>query len=195
MTCLYELTGLTRPTHERLCDFTKDGSRSPTCPHESMGLTCPTRDPLTSLLGSLGVVKGLAHVTFTNVLESVVENFCRSIRRLSANVCCVLMTPLPLLRRRYLWKPPEGALIKKDLRCVAHVLLPSCLCVQLAFPGCRIKVQHATTTLTVLFAKAGTHSLRSAPPPPPRRFDCRRHPVWPLSSLLIIIYSDSWNGT
>ena len=32
------------------------------------------------------------------------------------------------------------------------------LCVQLAFPGCRIKVQHATTTLTVLFAKAGTRS-------------------------------------
>ena len=50
LTCPHESTGLTCPTRERLREFTKDGSRSPTCPHESTDPTCPTRDPLTSLL-------------------------------------------------------------------------------------------------------------------------------------------------
>ena len=45
---------LTCPTHERLHEFTKEGSISPTCPHESMGATCPTRDQLTSLVGCGG---------------------------------------------------------------------------------------------------------------------------------------------
>ena len=98
------------------------------------------------------------------------------------------MTPLPLLRRRYLWKTPEGALIKKDLRYLAHVLLPSCLCVQLAFPGCRIKVQHATTTLTVLFAKAGTHSLRSARLPEDLTVDILFGRSRPSSLLFILTH-------
>ena len=41
--------GLTCPTHDRLHEFTKDGSRSLTCPPESAGPTCPTRYPLRAL--------------------------------------------------------------------------------------------------------------------------------------------------
>ena len=48
----HESTGLTCPTRERLRDFTKDVSRSLTCPHVSTGPTCPTRDPLRSLFRS-----------------------------------------------------------------------------------------------------------------------------------------------
>ena len=44
-----DLAALTCPTREMLREFTKNGSRSSTCPHESMGPTCPTRDPSTSL--------------------------------------------------------------------------------------------------------------------------------------------------
>ena len=50
LTCPHESRGLTCPTRERLREFIKDGSRSLTCPRESAGPTCPTRDPMTSLL-------------------------------------------------------------------------------------------------------------------------------------------------
>ena len=50
LNCPHASMGLTCPTSERLCEFTKEGSRSPTCPHESTGSTCPTRHPLTSLV-------------------------------------------------------------------------------------------------------------------------------------------------